>query len=288
MANDRGQTILLVLLGVCAAIVGVVYLIGGLPGTPVRPRPASPQHAIVEAARGKPEDPGLGLLFDELNVRHFSGQLPNVKVLWDEDLHRLDAGEYRQNGMTDGEIVLLHGALKSDEADIRRTLCHEMVHVKFLAAGHRSTAHDTLFQTELRRIFDAGCFLAVWSSPEERASLREWIDTERRRLDAARIDIEGQGAAVKLESERVARTIAELNERIARANAAGGGWPPPEETGAAERQKAALNHSILVYNSAVAANAGEQARFNEAVQRYNLMLAYPDGLAEDRARAGVR
>ena len=277
-----------VLLAACAFIGVLVYVRGGGTGTPARRESPSPQHAMLEASRDKFEDPDLGALFDELNAQHFSGQLPDAKVLWDDELHRLDVGEYRQNGMTDGKIILLNAALRDDDAEVRRTLCHEMVHVKLLAAGNRSTAHEALFQTELRRIFDQGCFEAIWATPEERASLEQWINDERTRLDTVRIDVEAQGAAVKLESERVGRAIAELNQRIERANAAGAGWPSSEETEAAERQKAALNDNILGYNNAVAASERDLARFNEAVQRYNLMLAYPDGLAEDRAKGTAR
>jgi hypothetical protein len=285
--SARG-TILVVALTVCAAIAGLVYLQGGVYGTPARPEPDSLQQAILNASRDKAGDASLGLLFDQLNTRHFGGRLPNVKVLWEGDLDRLDVGDYRLDGMTDGRIVLIKAALKDDDADVRRTLCHEMVHVKFLAAGNRSTVHDAPFQSELRRIFDDGCFPAIWASPDEKASLEEWIDSERTRLDAVRAQVDAQSAAVKLETDRIERTFAELNERIGLANAAGSGWPSPDEAETAERQRTALNDSIVAYNSAVAANERDHARFNEAVQRYNLMMAYPDGLAEDRAKGLIR
>lgn len=282
------RILLLFVLAVCAGIAGLLYLRDGWPGPSARLEPASPQQAILDASADKPGDAGLGSLFDELNARHFSGGLPNVKLLWDEDLHRLDDGDYRQNGMTDGKTILLNAALREDDAEVRRTLCHEMVHVKFLAAGNRSTAHDGPFQSELRRIFDDGCFQAIWASPDERASLQEWIDSERTSLDAARAQADARIAAVKVEADRIERMFAELNERIARANAAGSGWPSRDEVEAAERQRTALNDSIVAYNSAVAANEGNQARFNEAVERYNLMVVYPDGLAEDRAKGLIR
>ncbi len=91
-----------------------------------------------------------------------------------------------------------------------------------------------------------------------------------------------------MESERIERLVAELNEQIRVANAAGSGGPSADEIQSAERQRTALNESILAYNSAVAANDADRARFNEAVQRHNLMMAYPDGLAEDRAKGLIR
>jgi hypothetical protein len=281
------ESILAVALVGCAAIGGLVYLLDDVSGTPARPEFASQQQVILDASRNKAADEDLSLLFDELNARHFSAGLPNVKVLF-EDLDPLNAGEYRQNGMTDGKIVLLNAALQDDEDEVSRTLCHEMVHVKFFAAEQKWTAHDALFQSELRRIFDDGCFLAIRATEEEKASLEEWIESERTRLDLAHAQTDAQGVWIGQEADRVERMVAELNERIARANAAGSGWPSAEETQTADRQRTALNESILAHNSAVAANERDRALFNEAVQRHNLMLAYPDGLAEDRAKGLIR
>ena len=190
--------------------------------------------------------------------------------------------------MTDGRIILIKPALLNDDAEVRRTLCHEMVHVKFLAEGQRSTAHDAPFQGELRRIFEEGCFEAIWAPPEEKVSLGEWLDAERARLDGARLYAEAPLAAIELETERVEGLVSALNERIRLANAAGSGWPPAEEAEAAERQRRALQERIVAYNSAVADNGKDQARFNEAVARHNLMMVYPDGLAEDRAKGLIR
>lgn len=284
---SRRETLLLVTLGVCLAIGALVYWWDGS-GTPAAPDVPSPQHALLEAARDKPGDADLGLLFNELNALHFDGVLPNVKVLWDAGLDRLDEGDYRLNGMTDGKIILLEAALKDVEDEVRRTLCHEMVHVRFLADGNKSTAHDAVFQTELRRIFEDGCFPAILASPEEKASLQEWIDAERPRLDAARKQADAQLAALKTETDRVERMVAELNERIRVANGAGSGWPSTAETDTAQQQRSALNDSIAAYNNVVAANERDSVGLNEAVQRYNLMVAYPDGLAEDLAKGLVR
>lgn len=282
---NRRETALAITFGVC--VIGGVYWLSGAPGQPQRPQP-SVERAMLDASGDKAGDPDLGLLFDQLNDRHFSGRLPNTRVMWSGDLDQLDVGDYRLNGMTDGRIILLKAALKDDDADVRRTLCHEMVHVSLITAGNRVTTHDALFQDELRRIFDDGCFHAIRASAEERASLKQWIETERARLDAARLQVDAQSAEIKIEADRVERTFAELNERIRIANAAGSGWPSAAETELAERQRTESNDSIVAYNEAVATAATDQARFNEAVQRYNLMMAYPDGLAEDRAKGLIR
>ena len=79
-----------------------------------------------------------------------------------------------------------------------------------------------------------------------------------------------------------------MNERIRLANAAGSRGPSADEISAAERRQADANQSILDYNAALAANQRAQGQFNDAVRRYNLMHAYPDGLQEDRARGPVR
>jgi len=284
---SRRETTLAAVLGLCAAIAGLVYLLGAF-GPSADPRRGSAEQAILDASRNKAGDLALNALFDQLNTRHFAAQLPAAQVVWEEALDRLDIGDTRLNGMTDGRIILLKPALEADDAEVRRTLCHEMVHVKLIAEGTRATAHDDRFQDELRRVFEDGCFHAILASAEEKTSLKAWIDAERTRLDAARAQVDAQGAAIKLETDRVDRTFADLNERISVANAAGSGWPSPHETEAAERQRTALNDSILAYNGLVAARERDQARFNEAVERYNLMLAYPDGLAEDRAKGLIR
>lgn len=276
---------LVVALVVCAVIAGLVYLMDDPPAAPQMP---SPQQTLLDASREKAGDPELAALFDDLNARHFSGELPNVKVLWDDDLRRLDVGDYRLNGMTDGKTILIKATLKDDDGDVRRTLCHEMVHVKFFTGGNRSTAHDARFQSELRRVFDDGCFPAIWASPEEKASLGKWIESERTRLDAAGLHAEAQLAAIKLETEQVERIFSELNERIRLAYVAGSGWPSPTDTETAERQRTALQESTVAYNSAVTANESARTQFNDAVQRHNLMMAYPDGLAEDRAKGLIR
>jgi hypothetical protein len=279
------RRILLAVLAVCVAIAALVYVLDPAPRVPP---PPSPQRTLLDAMRNKPEDPDLGLLFDELNARHFEARLPDVKALWAAELDALDEGDYRLNGMTDGTTLLIKAAFKDSDADVRRTLCHEMVHVRLIAAGQTSTAHDAGFQTELRRIFDEGCFPGIWAPPEERASLQEWIAAERTRLDAAVADAQAQRTAIQQEETRIERAIAELNERIRAANASGSGWPSPEETGAVERERTALTDRIAAYNAAVASNESAQARFNEAVERYNWMAAYPDGLAEDRAKGLIR
>jgi hypothetical protein len=282
------RTLLISALVVCATAAALVYLLDPTPRVSPRQGQPSAQRALLEATRNKPEDSDLGLLFDELNARHFGARLPDVKVVWSSELDSLDEGEYRLNGMTDGRTILLKATFKDDEADVRRTLCHEMVHVKFITAGGRSTAHDDRFQNELRRIFDEGCFPAIWASEAEKASLQEWITAERTRLDTAVAATAAQLTAIQQEETRVQRLIADLNDRIRAANAAGSGWPSAEETAAAERQQIALTDRVSAYNAAVAENESAQTRFNEEVERFNLMAAYPDGLAEDRAKGLIR
>ena len=282
------RTFLLLVLLICVLAAGLVYLHGGLGEALSAPGPTSPERAIIEASREEPGDANLGVLFRQLNARHFDGRLPAAKVLWSERLDRLDVGDYRLNGMTDGTIILLKSALQNDDAEVRRTLCHEMVHVQLFSGGQTSTAHDAAFQNELRRVFDSGCFEATWAPAEEKAALGEWIAAERARLDAAHAQVNAQGESIKAETARVEQLVAELNERITAANAAGSGGPSAEEVADAERQRTALNDSILAYNSAVAANNRDRDTFNDAVQRHNLMLAYPDGLAEDRAKGLIR
>ena len=157
------RTILVIALVVCATAAALVYLLDPTPRIPPRHEPPSAQRALLDATRNKSEDPDLGILFDELNARHFGARLPDVKAVWSSELDTLDEGDYRLNGMTDGTTILVKAAFKDDDTDVRRTLCHEMAHVKLIAGGQMSTAHDSVFQRELRRIFDEGCFPRIWA-----------------------------------------------------------------------------------------------------------------------------
>lgn len=276
-------------IGVCVLSVGVMHLLGGVgPIAGARPAPTSLEAATMDMYRDKPGDPELGELYGQLNARHFDGRLPKIKVIWAGDLDRHDIGDYRLNGMTDGSLILLKASLEKDRAETRRTLCHEMVHVKLITDGIRSTAHDAVFQKELRRLHEEGCFHAIRAPADEREELKRWIEAERARLEDARRRLDVEASWIERETERVSRLFEDLNERIHRANAAGSGWPSPDETTRAEREQAALNERIAAHNAAVSAHGAEQARFNQAVERYNLMLAYPDGLAEDRVKGVIR
>jgi len=133
MGDRRLRIILVIALG---AAIGLAFALGIAPYTSARPASASPERAMLDAYRDTRGDADLGHLFNELNARHFGGGLPPVPVAWAGDLDRFDIGDYRLNGMTDGRIILLKTALQDDGAEIRRTLCHEMVHVRLIAVGH--------------------------------------------------------------------------------------------------------------------------------------------------------
>src|SRR5215216_2456564 len=108
-------------LGACVAAGGLVHLLRGGPALDAASQLQSAKRAMLDTAQTQPEDAALGSLSRQLNLRHFAGTLPTVKVMWSSDLDRLDSGDYRLNGMTDGKVILLKAALQKDEENTRRT-----------------------------------------------------------------------------------------------------------------------------------------------------------------------
>jgi chromosome segregation ATPase len=153
-----------------------------------------------------------------------------------------------------------------------------MVHAYLYEIGDRTTDHGAAFQAQLKRLSDAGAFTGIVATEDERRALKTWLDDENARLDA-------EGAAVQQEDEAIARdrtdldaAIADMNARLQRGAAAD--RPSPAEIDALESSRQAFNARV----TAIRARANDArvalAEFNRQVERYNLMLVYPDGLDE--------
>jgi hypothetical protein len=245
---------------------------------PARP-PVSPvealQQDILHAGIDQPGDPALGALYQALNARHFAAALPAMPVRWEprlRDVISLADPSFTLEGMF-GSVgtkmtILLHPTLQDDSAALDRTLSHEMVHAFLAVTGDTGTGHGPAFQTVLKRLADEGAFEGVVATDEERGRLRAWLDAESARLVADRDAMTRRGR--ELDQER-----AGLEQAIAAA-------------GPLDRARAdALNARREAYNSnAMRANdeAGRHQRalasLNREIERYNLMLKYPDGLDE--------
>lgn len=252
------------------------------------------QKAILQDDLGRAGDPGLIRQYHEINARYFAARLPAMPVLWEPKLAEvgtLGPRPFTLEGMF-GHIgarqaILLNDHLRSDSAAATRTLCHEMVHAYLYEIGDRTTDHGAAFQTELKRLSDAGAFTGIVATDDERRALKTWLDEENARLDA-------EGAAVQQEDEAIARdrtdldaAIADMSARLQSRTAAD--RPSPAEIDALESSRQAFNARVSAIRERANDARAALAEFNRQVERYNLMLVYPDGLDESSlvtAKAG--
>ena len=300
-----------VALGVVAGILAAAYLTGRgpfrrspdvVPSPPAAsaPGPASaapspadaprepvpPDQAItgelLRANATLESDPALAHQYREINARYFNGALPPVKVRWEPrlaDVGPLIAEDFRLEGATDGDLILLNPAIESDEAALRRVLVHEMVHV---AVRNHRDGHGPVFQTFLRQLSEQGAFTGVVATDEEKQALRASLDaqsaalkTESDALDKERAEIDTADAAVRAE-------VDDLNARTAAANQRNAGWPSDAEREAVKQRHAQLQDRVAAFNARLQQHNAAIAEFNRGVERYNLMIVYPDGLDRER------
>ena len=256
-----------------------------------RPRPADEtvaglsdadrrQREILETALGNPADPALGRLFDDINARHFQGLLPAIPVLWEPRLAEvgaLAAEAFTLEGMFghvgDRSIILLNPDLSRDADAMRAALAHEMVHAWLHGVGDSSTEHGVAFQAELRRLAQEGAFRALAATAEDRRRLRQWLDRESARLGA-------EAAQARRESAWLTREAAELGDALETLgpDRAAAGDADREAIAAWNHRRSAYNDRVSAYRARVTRHRADLETFHEQVDRYNPMLADPDGL----------
>ena len=160
-------------------------------------------------------------------------------------------------------------------------MCHEAVHVKLHPVAGTTANHGDLFQGELRRLFEEGCFVAILASDAEKSALRQRIDEQTARLkqEGAQLDL----TRTRLDDERseIERAVAELNARIVAANARGSEWPTDEEQEALKTRRARAIQESSDFNAALERHAAESADLNRDIDRYRLIVAYPHGIDEE-------
>jgi hypothetical protein len=236
------------------------------------------QELILKANAGKPGDPGLMERYAAINARHFGGVLSEIVVRWEPalaDVGPLSGQDFSLQGMFgrtgSQSIILLNPSLRDDARAIDRALCHEIVHAYLFATGDRSTSHGPPFQAQLQRLAAEGAFEGIAADAGERARLRAWLDAESARIDEERRAMDALEIEIRQTGADLDRDIAAFNARAER---------PAAEAEVLEGRRTAFNQRVLEANDRLQRDRDDLAQFNREVNRYNLMMAYPDGLDE--------
>lgn len=229
--------------------VGIVVTLGPTRPSAANAAPASPPsrseiktEQLFRVNASLPSDPVLADAYQAISAQYFGGSLPAVRVRWEwrlDDIGPLIAEGFRLEGVTNGRVILLHPALEDDPQQLKRVLCHEVVHV---ALKERSDGHGPRFQGLLRRLAAEGAFAGLVATDEEKAELRTSLDRRSQEMD---------------------REASRLR----------GDWSELDATNAVRVEE---------YNARVRRLQDAAAEFNRRVAQYNLMIAYPDGLDEER------
>ena len=276
---------------------------GTTASVPAATNPAeAKQWEIVAQDSGLLGDSELNNNYREVNGRYYGSRLPAIPVLWEprlEEVGRLKAEGLVQKGLWakygDKVFILLNPETRVKPRELRRVLCHEIVHEYLFTLGDTKTNHGTAFKRDLHRLAEAGAFEGISASEDERASLRSWIDGESARLEGEsegvkweRNELDRMREEIDRERASLDQKLRDLNQRISIGNAQGYGWPSDDEIESSKAKDRLLDQSVDDFNGRVADFKARVAkynsdvtRFNRYVKRFNLMMAYPDGLDEE-------
>jgi hypothetical protein len=242
--------------------------------------------AVLDDARTSAGDASLDERYRKINTDYFGGGLPDVPVSWEPRLDEIAAARgdgLLLEGLTDGKAIVINPRLRSDLRLLVATLCHEMVHVRLVAAGAPvGEDHGPEFQKHLRRLLDEGAFEGAFATDEEKAAMKASLATDVAWLDDESVAVRAAAADLDRDRKEVDRVVEDLNARITKANAEQTGWPSEDEQKTVKDRLAVLNTRSEAHNARVAAFNERIDAYNKAVDRYNLVVAYPDGLAETR------
>lgn len=141
---------------------------------------------VKNAAR--PGDPALMLEYKAVNDRHFGGTLPALPVTWEEELEarRLDG---LWTARDQDARIFLNPRLKGDARELRRALCHEMVHEWLFVRGDAKTNHGPPFRAMLKRLAEEGAFDGILATAAERDALKADLLKEREALLELQADL---------------------------------------------------------------------------------------------------
>jgi len=247
------------------------------------------QQEILQENIGQPGDPALIGRFEGINERHFNGALPSIAVRWEPKLNEvghLAAEAFTLEGMFgrfgNTLLILLNPVVQRDERAIDRALCHEMTHLYLFTTGDQTTNHGPAFKAVLARLSAEGAFVGLAGTEEEKIQLRAWLDSESTRLDMDQAEIDRIAADIERERTAIEALTSAINERIG-----AGERPGPPEIETVEERRNRFNGIVRETNARIERGREALAHFNGEVERYNLMLVYPDGM-DDTDRVAVR
>ena len=133
-----------------------------------------------------PSDPALASAYQAINIDYFERRLPAIGVRWESRLAEIGpliAEGFQMDGMTNGRLILLNPALQNDDQQLRRTLCHEIVHVA--VKGQTTEEHGPLFQSRLRQLSEQGAFTGTVATEEEKQELHRTVEARTEELKKA-------------------------------------------------------------------------------------------------------
>jgi hypothetical protein len=158
------------------------------------------------------------------------------------------------DGMTNGRYILLNPALQNDDQQLRRTLCHEIVHVA--VKGQTAEEHGPIFQSRLRQLSEQGAFTGTVATEEEKQELHRTVE--------ARTD------ELKKEVAALSQARSELDAEMRSVSAA------------EDVRRRNLEVKTIDYNFSVQRHNNAVEDLNRLIEQYNLMVSYPDGLDRER------
>lgn len=248
------------------------------------------QRDILRQAIDRPGDPALRQLFIDINTRHFNGRLPAIPVVWEPalaDVGALVKQAFTLEGMfgihAGKAMILLHPRLAPDREALTRALAHEMVHAYLHTIGESTTSHGPRFQAELKRLANEGAFVGIVADEAERASLRAWIDAESSRLATDSEMARREAEAIELERADLERAVADLQSQHATAVMERTARPDQSAVDALNERREAYNRRVAAAMAHAERGRADLVTLNREIERYNLMLAYPDGLGGERS-----
>jgi hypothetical protein len=210
LAFRRLETVLAVLVLLGAALYVARRTSGTETGAAARAavRPLSADQARMQELfrlnANLPSDPALASAYQAINIDYFASRLPAVAIRWEPRLAEvgpLIAAGFQMDGMTNGRAILLNPALQNDDQLMRRTLCHEIVHVA--VKGQTTEEHGPLFQSRLRQLAEQGAFTGTVATEEEKQELQGTIETRIEELKKAAESLRQARSQVTSDLQRI-------------------------------------------------------------------------------------